>query len=241
MRRYLVPTVLFLCLVACSPQGADFEVNITGAVNRNLEGATVYYEGTSSGRQLYIEKHGSGGDIQVLTIGLPAYVPPGTYTIATTGQVSAAYFEFVDGVSSQFERNVSGTAVIHEGDGAFSGEVNFYASAPYSQDSVQVVGSFNQIPYGAQGSSTGSLATPLLICGLVALLLINLVLQFYVGSKVYAGEGGSILRSLGGTRTFIRGWQLPEIRSIMLIWSLFLLLLILILGFLAIMAVSINA
>lgn len=239
--RSLLPIGLILHLVACSSPDAGFEISITGAVNRDLTGARAYYEGTPSGRQLYIEKQGPGEDIQVLTIEFPSNFEPGTYTIGSTGFISGVYFEFVGGVSSQFRRNVNGSATFSELGGEFSGQVDFIASAPFSEDTIRVVGTFADIPYHSGVASGSTVSGAAIIGGLVLLLAVNLLLQFIVGAKVYASEGGGMLKSLRGTRTFIRGWQIPEIRSIMLIWSLLLLLLILILGFLAVMAASINA
>jgi hypothetical protein len=60
------------------------------------------------------------------------------------------------------------------------------------------------------------------LCMVGLLVVANFGFQFYVGSVVYALEGGTLLRSLRGTRTFIRGWADPDLRTVMIAWTLVL-------------------
>jgi hypothetical protein len=61
-----------------------------------------------------------------------------------------------------------------------------------------------------------------LLCLFGLLVLANLIFQFTVGSRVYAGQRLVWLRSLRGTPTFIRGWKDPELRRLMVLWTILL-------------------
>jgi len=61
-----------------------------------------------------------------------------------------------------------------------------------------------------------------LLCLFGLLVLANLIFQFTVGSRVYAGQRQIWLRSLRGTPTFIRGWKDPELRRLMVLWTILL-------------------
>lgn len=240
LRRWpLIFGVVFL-LAGCSSQTSDFDISITGAVNRDFTGAEIFYEGSPAGRQIYVQKTGPGDDIQVLILEMSVEITPGTYQIASSGPMSASYFDFVDGVSNRFDRDVGGSISIRQAEGGFSGEMEFTAYASFSQDSIRVVGNFDKIPYGSEGNggSSETISSAVLFLGLIVLVLTNFFIQFYVGSKVYATEGMGVLRALRGTRTFMRGWQMPELRKVMVIWSTVLVLLLFLLLLVGVVASS---
>ena len=68
------------------------------------------------------------------------------------------------------------------------------------------------------GASAGVFGV--IMAGLVVFLVANFGFQLYVGKRVYAAEAGWALRSLRGTRTFIRGWRTVDLRPVMALWSL---------------------
>jgi hypothetical protein len=240
LKRWTFVLGIAFLLAGCSSQNLDFDISITGAVDRDFSGAEIFYEGSPGGRQIFVQKTGPGEDIQVLVVGMPVDVAPGAYEIATSGQMNASYYDFVDGVSNRFDRDVRGSINIRQAEGGFSGEIEFYAYAPFSQDTIQVVGNFNNIPYSSEGksASSGTIFSAALVFGLIVLVLANFFIQFYVGSKVYATEGMGVLRALRGTRTFMRGWQIPELRKVMVIWSAILVLLLFLLLLVGVVATS---
>lgn len=79
-----------------------------------------------------------------------------------------------------------------------------------------------------------------LVCIFGLLILANFVFQFTVGSRVYAGRRLVWLRSLRGTPTFIRGWQDPDLRRLMILWSILLGVLGLLIAGLVILSIPYN-
>lgn len=253
----LVIAVAALVLAGCTAGGSRYAATVSGAVNHDLSGGQVYYEPVgayvvdgervSSGRQIYLEKAGAGDNHHVLTILLPSsplhdgvYSIGGPYSTSNlyAGRPAAEYFDATDGVSRIFNRDVEGRMVV-EGDagGALTASFTFSATAENSDDHVTIEGEFRNLPYdGAAvgGMSGGGRAAALgVVLILLVLIVANFAFQFYVGSRVYAAEGGAAFRSLRGTRTFIRGWRLEELRLVMVAWSVALaglLLLVCLLG-----------
>jgi hypothetical protein len=241
LTRLIALALLILPLAACGSAG-EASITVSGAVARDLSNADIYYETTPGGKQLYIQQTGPGSDIQVLTISLPADDAPGDYPVTASGTVAAGYFESVGGISRMYDTNVQGTLTISEAGDAFSGNITFTASGTPANaaegEIVTVVGTFSDVPAeGAGGGSPlGGAAGLLIIFLLAVLVLINFAFQFYVGSRVYAAEGAALIRSLRGTRTFIRGWRDPELRTVMIAWSIALAGLLVFLCMLAAMA-----
>lgn len=79
-----------------------------------------------------------------------------------------------------------------------------------------------------------------LICLFGLLILGNFIFQFTVGSRIYAGQRMIWMRSLQGTRTFIRGWRDPDLRRLMVLWSILLGFLLLLLAGLFILSIPYN-
>ncbi|MDZ7843919.1 MAG: hypothetical protein U5K99_03845 [Anaerolineales bacterium] len=111
------------------------------------------------------------------------------------------------------------------------------ASGSNPDFSYQVTGEVRNLPYriasgtfvrqpGEQTSPGGegmpNLVGGGLLCIFGLLILANFVFQFTVGARVYAGQRFVWLRSLRGTPTFIRGWQNPDLRRLMILWSILL-------------------
>jgi hypothetical protein len=233
-----------LALAACAAGGGQ-AVRITGPVARDLSGGEFVYEGTPGGKQVFVQKTGSGGDIMVLTISLPADDAPGEYAVASTGAVSAGYYESVGGVSQIFDRDVEGTLTITESGEAFTGSLAMSATSAAGGDPITIIATFNSIPFegtaaGAAGSGGlfGSTVGLLMLVFLAALLVASFGFQFWVGSQVY--ERGAAVRSLRGTRTFIRGWRDPDLRMAMIGWSVTLVALLLIIFFIALLSLILR-
>ena len=220
----LIPTIL---IVSCTTRG-HYDIQISGSINHNLKG-TLFYEGTTTGRQIYIQEMGPGEDMRVLTISFPSQETPTNLRFTSQGPVTASYQEYVGGTSRQYWRNISGNLSLLEAGDMISGVLVFTAYAPDSTESIQVNGTFEKIGFQGRSASSGSLPSLAILFVLIAFIAINFIFQFYVGQKVYAEEGASLLKTLRGTRTFIRGWQLPELRSVMILWMILLISLILIL------------
>jgi hypothetical protein len=237
----LMAGLAIMLLVACGSAG-EASITVSGAITRDLSNADVYYETTPGGKQLYAQQTGPGGDIQVLTIELPADDAPGDYAVASSGAVTASYFESVDGVSRMYDANVQGTLTISEAGDVFSGNISFTASGTPANaaegETVMVAGTFTGIPAAGTGggSPLGGLVGLVVILILVVLVTINFAFQFYVGSRVYAAEGAVLIRSLRGTRTLIRGWRDPALRTVAIAWSIALAGLLLFLCMLAALA-----
>jgi hypothetical protein len=242
LTRLIVLALLFLPLAACRSAG-EASITVSGAITRDLSNADINYETTPGGKQLYVQQTGPDGDIQVLTIELPTDDAPGDYPVTSSGTVAAGYFESVDGVSRMYDTNVQGTLIISEAGDVFSGNITFTASGTPANtaegETVMVAGTFSGIPAEGVGggSPLGGLAGLIVILILVVLVAINFAFQFYVGSRVYAAEGATLVRSLRGTRTFIRGWRDPDQRSMMIAWSIALVGLLLFLCMIGAMAV----
>jgi hypothetical protein len=125
--RLIVLALLLLPLAACRSAG-EASITVSGAITRDLSNADINYETTPGGKQLYFQQTGPGGDIQVLTIELPADDAPGDYPVTSSGTAAAGYFESVDGVSRMYDTNVQGTLIISEAGDVFSGNITFTAS-----------------------------------------------------------------------------------------------------------------
>jgi hypothetical protein len=225
MKRFaLIGVLLFLVLTACV-MGPRTQLSVSGAIERDLSRAQVAYEQTSEGRQLYVHQIGPGEDMIVLDILMPADLVPGTYDVATTGPVNAAYYEFVDGVSRRFDVDVRGLLTVSKADDSFAGELALSAFASGQDgEGITVTGEFRGIPYnraGIQGlRASGTMAALVIIAAFVVFLVANFAFQFYVGRQIYSPEAGWALRSLRGTRTFVRGWRTDDLRPVMGLWSL---------------------
>jgi hypothetical protein len=235
----LIAGLVLLLLFGCVG-GPRTDLRVNGSVERNLSQAQVFYEDSPGGRQVYVQQMGPGQDMLVLDVALPADIVPGTYVISARGPVNAAYYEFVDGVSRRFDVDVQGTLAVSQVEDQFSGDLSLSAFASGSQaGSITLSGSFKGIPYnraGIQGAQVaGTLAALVLVAAFVLLVVANLVLQFYVGRQVYGAQGNWVLASLRGTRTFVRGWRLENLRTVMAAWSLALAGLLLTLFFLVLM------
>ena len=228
--RITAGLVMILMLAGCSlRQGKHFAMQVGGAVQRDISGEQIYYEG----RQIYIESKGTGGDIIVILVNLPQDPTRATYGMAPNGPASGEYFEAIGGVSRQFYSDVRGTLTLTEVGRQVSGTVDFRVSGRNNgqPETVSVTGTFSNVPTGPTSSDT--LAAALLVGVLGSLVILNFVMQFHVGRVVYAAEKGWAWRSLRGTRTFIRGWRHPQLRMVMLAWSLVIggmLLFVLVLG-----------
>ena len=219
--------ILMILIASCAPQG-QYDIQITGSINHNLQG-TMFYEGSTTGRQIYIEEIGPGEDMRVLTISFPPQETPTNLRFSSSDPVTASYHEFVGGISRQYWRNISGNLSLLQAGDVISGVIDFTAYAPDSNNSIQVYGTFDTIGLQGDSPSFGSLSSVVILLVLIAFTGFNFIFQFYVGQKVYTAEGASILKLLRGTRTFTRGWQHPELRSVMILWSILLISLILIL------------
>ncbi len=238
-RKFITNFLLGVSVVllgSCTKHGL-FDIQISGSVNHILKGSLIY-ESTQTGRQLYIQETGPGENIRVLTISFPTQETPTNLPLTTQGPVTASYFEFVDGISRQYWRNVAGNLSLLEAGDPISGVIDFTAFAPDSNESIHVTGTFEGISFQGQSNSFGNFAFVGIILGLILLIGFNFIIQFYVGQRVYTAEGTSILKSLRGTRTFIRGWQKPELRTAMVLWSVVLVSVLLILFLFGAMAVS---
>jgi hypothetical protein len=223
-------------MTACTTQG-QYDIQISGSTNHDLQG-TLFYESTTNGRQVYIEEIGPGDDMRVLTISFPSQETPTNLRFTSQGPVTASYHEFIGGTSRQYWRNISGNLSLLEAGDIISGVIDVTAFAPDSNNSIQVNGTFEKI--GLQGSSASSVSLSSIAILLLLMILVgvNFIFQFYVGQVVYAEEGASMLKCLRGTRTFIRGWQQPQLRSVMILWSSLLISLILILCGLGALAIA---
>jgi hypothetical protein len=240
MKYIIVMAGLAVLLLVGCVAGPRTDLHVSGSTDRDLSQAQVFYEDAPGGRQLYVHQIGPGQDILVLDVALPADIVPGTYAIAADAPVSAAYYEYVDGISQRFDVNVQGTLTVSQSDDRFSGNLTLSAfTADPEAQSITLTGSFRGIPYnraGIQGPHVaGTLAALVLVAATVALLVANFILQFYVGRHVYGIEGNWLLASLRGTRTFIRGWRLAGLRAVMTMWSLALASLLLAILFLVLM------
>ena len=217
-------------LTACSLFGAGqgrYTIQVDGAVQRDLSGGQIFYEPISTGRQLYIQKMGPGDDIIVLMILMPQAPSSTSYSLSSNGPLRAEYFEAVGGVSRQFRQNVNGTLTFTQGGDLVSGTLDFTSDGLYEAagQTIHVTGTFSNIPLAGSGVQSGgglsgSLAGLMMLCMLTVMVLANFGFQFYVGRMVYQSEGSWVLRSLRGTRTFIRGWSIPDLRLTMIAWSI---------------------
>lgn len=220
-----------------------------------VEAYVVNGERVAPTRQVYLEQPGPGDDHHLLILTLPGSgLRAGQWSIAgpNAGPVpymvlpSAEYFDATGGVSRIFNQEVTGQLIVEDSPGdALTATFTITATAENSDDRVTIEGHFDGVPYTgvAVGGSTAGGRTPrravgtaasALVLGLFGLLVVaNLAFQLYIGSKVYAGQGAAVLRSLRGTRTFIRGWQLEDEQLVMVAWSVALaglLLLVCLLG-----------
>jgi hypothetical protein len=241
-RRRTVATALLLLLLAACAAPRTYRFTVSGAVARTLSGGEVHLEDAAGGKQIYIQQSGPGEDIKVLIVPLPPAARAGSYAIADLGPGAAAYFEYVDGVSRRYDRAVRGTLSLTEAGDAFSGTIDVVAYAPLSEETVHIAGSFDGISRtgAAQGGVRPDVASAAAICGLGALVLLSFGCQFYVGQRVYAGQDMALLRSLRGTRTFIRGWRDPALRTVMAAWSILLVGLLLLLCLLGALAAGLR-
>jgi hypothetical protein len=227
-KRWFGLAILFFCMSAFSGQPVplhQYSVQVQGAVERDLAGGEIYYENNPVGRQIYLQKAGPGEDLLVLIVLLPPGERPGSYDMSAPELVSSSYFETVGGVSRQFYQNVQGTLNIRESGSAFSGALNFSADGEAGR--VTVTGSFEQIPFRVSGSHSGGEGFAALVSWgvfvvFILLIVLNLVMQFYVGRQVYAGRQPGLLVLLRGSRTFWLGWQNPRLFPVMILWTLVL-------------------
>lgn len=219
-------------------------------------GGAVYLEG-----RILIVEQVIAGKVHSIHVTLPPGVAPGEYDIISpttdqaiidSGTPRAQYSIVSPGQLAMFSRDVRGWLAISEGGETLSGSLEFTAHEFITDGEVTVSGRFDQLAYSVrphtpvkvprQAASTtpsgGGLPaqlTPVIgIMILVALVLINFVFQFWVGSQVY--EQGVVIQSLRGTRTFIRGWRQPELRGIMVGWSVDLVLLLIAFCWLGVLA-----
>lgn len=242
--------IQLLC-VSCLPSGprAEYQIEIVGAENRAMSGGQLFFEKTQNRNQIWIQEPGSGGDLKVIDIKLPEILRTGTYQITSQGPVTFAYSETVNNVSRIFWEDERGTITLFIDENGLSGsfELTIYelllSNAPDpgagKREYINLKGEIWNLPYQQPDPNDPSRISPVIdqtasdqtvndLAGLGinyffwGLILVNFVFQFYVGSRVYADQGIPWLRSLRGTATFIRGWQTPELRHTMILWSIIL-------------------
>jgi hypothetical protein len=240
------------CDVPVPPPG-DTQIQISGAVNQTITGRTVAFEPSDRGYKFSIFRQSIGGKIQMLTIGLPENLVLGTYTISPDGLVTAGYYFTNDGSTRAFVNNDQGTLTIKMEENNLSTTMDFSLDED-SGATVRITGRIWGVPYKEVGGliqpldpaeiseissgKTSSLAGLGMTFFLVILFIGNFIFQFMVGTRVYAGQGSTWLRSLRGTRTFIRGWGYPDLQHLMILWSILLVALLLFMFGIIFLAIS---
>jgi len=229
-------------LSACeSSPAAQFRVEVSGEINRTMDGGELFLEDTPGGKQIYIQRRGRGEQMQVLQVSLPETIQEGEYLIYPNTPVTAGYWDRNNEGSWIFDVDSMGKVVLQRDGDRLRGTIDFTAGEWKGDGSVQVHAEFWDVPYPAErtegqatpgtpgerqpettpasGSPVSTLVSSLGICAFLTLLIANFVIQLYVGRRVYPESNTFWLPSLNGTRTFIRGWKLASIRPIMLAWS----------------------
>ena len=247
MKRQHLLCFLFIVVIGSScdvplPPPGDTQIQISGAVNQTISGRVVEFETSDWGPKFSIFRQNLASEIQILTIGLPENLVPGTYTVSPEGPVIAGY-SFTRDVSTRFfSNNDRGTLTIQTEEGSLEAIMDFSLDED-SGASVRIAGRIWGVPYKEVGGviqpldpaeiseissgETSSLAGTGMACFFGLLFIGNFIFQFMVGTRVYAGQGSAWLKSLRGTRTFIRGWGDPDLQHLMILWSILLVALLL--------------
>jgi hypothetical protein len=243
---YLIISLLVVVMLAAcsSPAPVQYHIEVTGDVNRVFEGGEIFLEDTPSGKQIWIQKKGRGEEMQVVQVSLLKTVQEGEYIIYPNTPVIAGYLEDIDGVSEVYDVNPMGKITFQREGDTLRGTIDFTAQALWGDGSVHVVGEFWDIPYqetrptnktgdtissgmteekasaaDTPSTNVSKFVTGAFTCAFGFFLIANFVIQFYVGRRVYASSGMTWLRSLNGTRTFLRGWQDESLKPVMVAWS----------------------
>ena len=202
------------------------------------------------GAILIITKPDRDDVTHVLQIRLPPAIAPGSYDLISLRYIQeimanpapkAGFYSRVGDQPLAFSRDVTGTLIITESGDVLSGSFEFNATdLVASHWMVTVSGTFEGVPYSATPHTprqSTDIKLPalsldrqslfrLFAIGVFLLLIgLNFAIQFHVGRQVY--EDQPILRSLRSTRTFIRGWRFAEPRTLMIAWSILLVVIVL--------------
>ena len=247
MKRHHLLYLLLIVVIGSScdvplPPPGDTQIQISGAVNQTITGRTVEFETSDGGSDFSIHKQSLGNQIQMMSIGLPENLKPGTYSFSPEGPVRAGYYINSDGVTRAFVNNDRGTLTIQTEEGSLEAIMDFSLDED-SGASVRITGRIRGVPSKEVGGvlqpldpaeiseissgETSSLAGTGMACFFGLLFIGNFIFQFMVGTRVYAGQDSAWLKSLRGTRTYIRGWGVPDLQHLMILWSILLVALLL--------------
>lgn len=240
LRRWMPVVLVVLLTAGCLASGPhpDFSYQITGAVERQITGRQVSIEEKEGQIQFTLGKRLLNGETRELFLILPENPQPGTLRVGDQDPASLGYFEVNREMVDFYLTDDKGQATLQQENGLL--KINFQATIEaqnHPDREIQITGVVRNLPYRiASGTfvrqpegqiSPGGEGLPALVggglvCILGLLILANFVFQFTVGYRVYAGRRFIWLRSLRGTPTFIRGWQNPDLRRLMILWSILL-------------------
>jgi len=259
LSRRWIPAVLAVLLTAgCLASGSnpEFSYQVTGAVERQITGRKVSIEEKEGRIQFTLGKRLLNGETRELFLILPENPQPGTLKVGDQDPASLGYFEVNQEMVGFYLTDDQGQATLQQENGLLNVTFQVSIEAQNQPDrEIQITGEVRNLPYrivsgtfvrqpGDQISPGGGGMLTLVGGGLVCifglLILANFVFQFTVGSRVYAGRRLVWLRSLRGTPTFIRGWQNPDLRRLMILWSILLGVLGLLIAGLVILSIPYN-
>lgn len=239
--RRWIPAVLAVLLTAgCLVSGSnpEFSYQVHGAVERQISGRQVSIEEKQGRNQITLGKRLLNGETRELFLILPENPQPGTLKVGDQDPASLGYLEVNQEMVNFYLTNDQGQATLQQDNGLL--KIDFQATIEAQNQperEIIITGEVRNLPYRiASGTfvrqpeeqiSPGGEGLPTLVggglvCILGLLILANFVFQFTVGSRLYAGQRFIWLRSLRGTPTFIRGWQNPDLRRLMILWSILL-------------------
>ena len=233
---------LISLLPACSRDAAPaekFHAQITGTKNLTLSGEYAAINGHDG--KLYLQLLSRNEPERSIIIHLPAAITAGEYIIYPHTPVTAAYKHQPGKNWETFDENPRGKVKFQKKDDLWQGSFDF--TVQNEQDSIHVTGTFRDAssvgdfpdiretpviivqPTQFRRSNTaillrifGVILTPMLFFACIAF-------QIYIGNRVFASARTPRLHALNPFCTYIRGWQDPTLRTMMVIWSVLIFLL----------------